>query len=393
MLLRSPPLLAFALLLAASATAADAKPRSTAIADLNLRQPISSQLINKVRADLSLSGYTLNEKAAFLRELQGAMVLKPGLAEAAMHLRNAQESYEEFKLERALAGLQTVDSILFDAASGDKERKLLAQRYLLAGLIRVAQSQRDKAINDFRLAHRLKPSLEQLDAGSHRPSVVTLYADAVRQNRNAKAAKLVRAWEPSAAQLYVDGLLLGKSGKVTQGPHILSLQADGYQGKSLALSLAAATTHKVELVQLTQAQRLRTLRIAAATGEQDDTSNLSRLADLVAVDTLVLVRGGSQGPSAALYDRGSASLSAWVQIGSVRWQSLLTPEESGGGAMKLEVARQDTPTHPWFRQWWGGGLIVGGTALVGTAIYFALSAGDSANSEATIDQWCFGSCN
>jgi tetratricopeptide (TPR) repeat protein len=391
-----PPLrisssLAFLLLLA-TAGRAHAKPVTAAIADLKLGEPTGSQLIDSIRTDLSVSHYSINEKPELLRGLQGKIPDAERLQKAAALLQASQEAYENFKLEEALRSLQKVSALLRDAASEERERELLAQRYLLAGLVRMAQERSAKALNNFRLAHRLRPDQDTLDAGRHRPSVVSMYEEAVQQNKSASAAKLVRAWEPASAVLYVDGRALGSADKLSQGPHIFTLTSEGYESASVALSLGASTTHEVKLRQLSLTEQLQRQRVHTILDTSSDAARFEKLAELAAVDFLVLVRGGPEGPRGAIYDRANKSLSAWVTIGSVRWESLLSREESSAAAMDLQVSSQRSADEPWFKQWWGGGLIVGGTAIVGTAIYFALSASESSDREATIDQWCFGSC-
>jgi hypothetical protein len=348
--------------------------------------------LDTIRRDLSVAGYTLNEKAALLRGLQGEVVVDNTLEKAKTLLAEAQSDYENFELEDALEALQSVDSTLLDAANEEEARALLAERFLLAGLIRFAQKHNDKATNNFRLAHRLQPGKKSLDISSHRPSVVSLYGGAVRLNKNAKASTLARSWEPADATLYLDGKKLRKDTKVTQGPHILTLRADGYASKSTALSLADSAEHSVRLKKLSLTKELKRLREIAAKGNSSKAKRFKKLASAVAVDTLVLVQDGSDGPEGALYNRADHSLSSWVPIGGVRWESLLTRSDDDGTAVTVSSAGRSDDRGPWFKQWWGGGLIVGGTAIVGTAIYFALSSSDSTNMEANIDQWCFGSC-
>ena len=380
------------LVLLCTAGEGHAESPSAAIADLNLSRPTGGQLLDTIRRDLSVAGYTLNEKAALLRGLQGEVVIGKAQKKAKKLLAKAQSDYENFELEDALEALQSVDSALLDEANEQEARELLSERFLLAGLIRFAQKHNDKATNNFRLAHRLQPSRKSLDISSHRPSVVSLYGGAVRLNKNAKDSTLTPSWEPAEATLYLDGKKLRKDTKVTQGPHVLTLRADGYASKSTALSLAESAEHSVRLKKLSLAKELKRLRENAASDKSSKAKRFKKLASAVAVDTLVLVQDGSDGPEGALYNRADNSLSSWVPIGGVRWESLLSRSDDEGTAVAVSSAGRNADKGPWFKQWWGGGLIVGGTAIVGTAIYFALSSSDSTSMEANIDQWCFGSC-
>lgn len=391
MLLRATSLLA-SLVLFCTAGQVHAESPSAAITDLNLSRPTGGQLLDTIRRDLSVAGYTLNEKVELLRGLQGEIVVGSELKKATKRLADAQSAYENFDLDDALEALESVDSLLLDAATEEEARALLSERFLLAGLIRFAQKHNDKATNNFRLAHRLRPSRQSLDISSHRPSVVSLYGAAVRLNKNAKASTLARSWEPADATLYLDGKKLRKNSKLTQGPHILTLRADGYASKSTALSLAESAEHSASLKQVSLTNSLQRLREIAASDKGSKAKRFKKLASLVAVDTLVLVQDGADGPEGALYNRADDSLTSWVPIGGVRWESLLSRAEIGTTTVSVSSAGSKDTGGPWFKQWWGGGLIVGGTAIVGTAIYFALSSSDSTNMEANIDQWCFGSC-
>ncbi len=392
MLLRATSLLV-SLVLFSSAGEAQAESPSAAIADLNLSRASGDWLLDTIRRDLSVAGYTLNEKAEVLRGLQGEIVGGAKVDKAERLLARAQSAYENFELDMALTSLESVDSILLDAASESEARELLADRFLLAGLIRFSQKHNDKATNNFRLAHRLRPSWKSLDLGNHRPSVVSMYGNAVKMNKNAKAAALTRSWKPENAALFLDGKAVGDSAKLTQGPHVLTLQAEGFAPHSTALSLTENAEHKVKLKPLSMTKRLRGLREIAAKSRSSKAKRFKKLASLVAVDILILVQEDADGPKAAVYSRADNSLSEWVQIGGVRWESLLSIDEKDSGTIKLTSERPSDTRGPWFKQWWGGSLIVGGTAIVGTAIYFALSSSESTNMKATIDQWCFGSCN
>jgi hypothetical protein len=392
MLLRATSLLA-SLVLLWTAGEVHAESPSAAIADLNLSRPAGGGLLDTIRRDLSVAGYTLNEKAELLRGLQGEVFVGAEIEQATKLLEAAQSAYENFELDDALDSLQSMDSILLDAASEEDERELLAERFLLAGLIRFAQKLEDKATNNFRLAHRLKPSRKSLDIKSHRPSVVSMYGGAVRLNKNARASNLTRSWQPENATLYLDGKRVGNTAELPRGPHVLTLKAEGYASQSTALSLDESTDHKIELKRLSLTKNLRRLREIAATDKASSARRFEELAALVGVDALVLVQGTADEPRGAIYNRADKSLSEWVPIGGVRWESLLSRGEEKAATIAVAANGREQESGPWFKQWWGGGLIVGGTAIVGTAIYFALSSSDSTNMEATIDQWCFGNCN
>ncbi len=370
-----------------------AKAPTIAIVDLNLDEGTGAPLIDSIRQDLSVAGYVLSEGGEILRGLQGPLATSDNTRqEAEEHLQSAQRAYEKFELDKALVSLAAANDLLLSAATEMKVRPLLAKGYLLAGLIRVAQDRSDKAINNFRLAHRLSPRVVKLNAADHRPSVVKLYREAVRRNTDAKPTRLRRDWTPKDASLRVDGRLVEAKKKISQGPHILTLKAEGYASESVALALAADASHSTSLQALSLTEALRALRKLAASESSQSTVHFQKIAKRSGVESLVLIRSGEEGPRAALYHLADESLSSWVQVASVRWESLLSLEGKSAARIALTPAAKEQEARPWYATLWGGGLLVGGTAVAGAALYFALSASDSSDSKGTIDEWCFGSC-
>lgn len=366
---------------------------SAAIVDLNIAHPTGSGLLDSIRQDLSVAGYTLNEKAKVLRGLNGAIKDATPWSEANEILQNAEEDYEAFKLEQALKALDSIDALLLDRASEPQGKALLARRFLLEGLIRFAQGKTARAIHGFRLTHRLTPSFSTLDAGKHRPAVVKLYEAAVKDNTRAGLVSLSLDFKPAKATLHIDGLVIKKDAKVSKGPHIVMLSHEGYEKESSVRSFGDQVKVKNSLEPLSLTNHLRELRRAAALSRETKPTRFHKLAKTADVDILVLVHSGPEGPRAAVYDRADKSLSPWVRVGSVRWDSLLSGAESDGNKVVIQAADPGVQsTKPWYRKWWGSGLIVGGTAVVATGLYFALSSSDSSEGGVTIDEWCFGSC-
>jgi hypothetical protein len=379
-------------LLMCTAGSARANSPSAAIADLNISLPTGDGLLASIRRDLSVAGYRLNEEAQVLRGLNGAIEVKEPWSEANELLQKAEQVYEGFELKEALEALDSIDALLLDTSPEPQGKALLARRFLLEGLIRFAQGKTARAIHGFRLTHRLTPSFVKLDAGKHRPAVVKLYAQAVQENKDASPITLSHKLKPKDAALHVDGAAMEKGQQVPQGPHVVMISADGYEPQSSVRSFGEQVKLKTALKPLSLTEHLRSLRREAALSRDKSPKRFQELAEQAEVDILVLVHNGPEGPRAAIYSRADESLSPWVRVGSVRWQSLLTTSDKEASKVVAASPSGARPAKPWHRKWWGASLIIGGTAAVATGLYFALSSGDSGGGGVTIDEWCFGSC-
>ncbi len=371
-------------LLLSAMSSAKAGAETALIVDVSGTSTDSSALHKLIHKDVLLAGYSQSNDAA----LRDAMVAPLPAAETWSfeegQLEAAEKSYERFELKASIGHLESFDASWRNKSSSAKGQRLLSKRYLLGGLVRFAQGEKDKARDNFRLSHRLAPKITRLAASQYRPAVVKLYDEAVQANTTAGVAHLVQDWSPSSARLFVDGIASEPSTVLT-GPHLLSLEAPGYTRASFVKFLTAETKLVAKLEKIGRVARLLELRRGAL---RADTTNLRALASATGVPTLVLFKHSDAGPLGAVYREVEGSLSPWVAIGSMRWRAALdrTPADS----TEL-VASTPKRSRSWYKTWWGGGLLAaGGGAALGATLYllFSPSDGDSA----TIDEWCFGSC-
>lgn len=118
---------------------------------------------------------------------------------------------------------------------------------------------------------------------------------------------------------------------------------------------------------------------------------LREIATRTDLELLVLIRLDEDLVEAMVYRPTDSELGPWLRIGSLEWSSALRKDPI---RTDLKLGPSARNSAPWYRRWWGGGLIaVGTSAAVGTALYFLLSPGDSNGGGVTIDQWCIGSCS
>ncbi len=352
------------------------------IVDLDANAEPNALLLERVRRDLHLAGYARSDDEM----LRGAMVdALPSAADWSAQeaqLASAELAYESFKLSKAIGALDSFDRSWKEKPSTAKGIRLLSKRYLLGGLVRFAEGNKNKARDNFRLSHRLAPSVLHLDRSQYRPALVALFGAAVKANLDSVVIQFRPDFEPAAARLFVDGRLHKQGSPMLAGPHLLSVEAPGFERAIFVKMLAANTKLVVRLQETGRIAKLHQLRRGARTLALEV---LGRLAQDSGVSALVLLRRGS----GAVYRHEEGSLTKWAVVGSAEWQSALS--QLAPHRKTFGVHAESRRTDAWYMTWWGGGLlVVGGSAIVGSALFLLLSPSDS--SDTTIGEWCFENC-
>ncbi len=366
---------------------ASAESEVALIVDLDANDESNSLVLERVRRDLHLAGYARTDDEMLRQSMVGPL---PGAADWSAEeaqLANAEDAYESFELPKAIAALDSFDRGWKGKPSTAKGIRLLSKRYLLGGLVRFAEGNRDKARDNFRLSHRLAPSVLHLDRSQYRPALVTLFEEAVKANQAAVVIRFRPDFEPAFSKLFVDGRLHRRGSAMLAGPHLLSVEAPGFERAILVKMLAANTKLVVRLQKTGRLAMLHQLRRDARTLTLEALGTLTAEAG---VHSLVLLRRGTGSRTGAVYRHGERSLTQWAVLGSAEWQSALSQRASHKNTL---VGPHPTSqgNAAWYKTWWGGGLlVVGGSAIVGSTLFLLLSPSDS--SSTTIGEWCFENC-
>jgi len=375
-----------------AATAAHAEKRAAVIVASLGSQPGAVQ---RVRTDLATAGLVVVGSDATRKVLEGDVSVEADLAPLEALLQAAQESYEGFDLGDALSKLQELDERTRVVDATPALRALLSRRYLLSGLVWSHSGKDQAAITDFRLAHQLSPTRQELERGLFRPSVVAAYARAVAQDQRAPRVRLRIAVDPANAVIWVDGAPLASTREVGRGPHWVEVSAPGYQPHRQVLDAESTTTVEAMLVPLEGAERLASLRRAVIAADSLSAGAADALASALEAGLVVLLRPGSAGAEALVHRRGSTEVASWVVVGTAPYLAAIGTAK-GRDAPPLAAATTSTAAQdssaPWYKEWWGLSLLAGGGAVVATTLFFVL-ASDSGADSARIEQWCFNQCN
>ncbi len=378
----------------AFATYAHAERRA-AVANLAPGDSAASA-VESVRKQLDASGFLPPERGEDREALEQPLpsAERPDLDAARRSLAAAQAAYEEFDSKTALARLDEVDGTLGVWAHDAECRRILADRRVLAGLVQDGRRAKARAEIEFRLAHRLDPDRTSLDESTYPPAVVAAYARAVAANEATSASSAVAlAGAPETVRVDVDGRPLAEDGSIPLGPHWVTLSSPGHAAKArLVVAKDASTKLSVDLAALPGKARLADLRQAAIDDPDRLTGLAAEIASVAAVDRVVFVRSGRRGIEAAHYDAADRSLSAWNKVGgSPRAETqVVAAPPSLDFSTQSRVERDDGP---WYREWWGAGLLAAGAgAAVTGVLYFALRGGDGDSETYAVDQWCVGEC-
>lgn len=324
----------------------DAKTKRTAIVRLAGPEDAVDEAIAKLRAKL----VEHDHEPIGGGELQ-ARLEQPGgpssadLERASSLLHRAKNSYAQFEYQAALSELAELDQALAGEPGTSQVRELLAERYLLAGLIHHGNGDHDRARRAFRMTRAMEPSRVELDPGLYRPDIVSMY----RQSGD------ISAEETATERRFADAEQTGARSSDLRRP------------------------------------------LVTARSSQELAKRAEQLAATIDVSILVLVRIRKGNVEGARFDRATGSLTHWLPIESDRLAGLLDLSPGQEPARRDLLVSSGTqaaqPTSPsWYSTAWGKGLLIAGGLVVGGVLVYAVTAGEG---EPTYDLggWCFeGSC-
>lgn len=366
-------------------------------------------VIESLRMGVANEGFRPLSAGTLRSALEDPFVLETlgTLDDAVTALDRAKDSYASFEYGPALGHLQKADDILRELPTNARVIEVIADRYLLAGLVFAGRGADSQAAESFRVVQRLAPDRKSLDAGTYRPTIVKLY-------KKALAAKLATvdievATDPPGAQVWIDGKATGAAPiklTVARGLHRVAANADGHRPLAKMIDVAADPP-PIELVlrRPSVEKRIHALRHELATGPADDAAawktGAGQLSALSGMELMVIVRNAGEGVfEAAIFHNKSGELGRWIPVPSSKFYTAINPRperrpevtprsrQVPAGALdaSVDTGKDD---ESWYSTWWGRSLIVGGAAVAVGAVVFAVTR-DSSDNSVGIGDWCFG---
>jgi len=342
-------------------------------------------LIESLRPGLIQDGYETVPPGALRDAMEAPLAASDDrLARARSLLAAAKDAYAGFQFEDALGDLARVDAALANQPHSEELIDILAERYVLEGLVHAGAKNKARAEAAFAVVKRLHPA-RRLDPATYHPRIVALFG---RAGARPGAEVTVRIDARVGARVMVDNKEVGKAPvelPMVAGIHHVSVDAEGHVPVGKAIDVTPKTTQ--------QTRRLRDeLRTAKSTRELQAAAD--GLCALAKADILVAVRNRNESAfEAAVYRCERRELGEWVPIPSAQFFAALgpaAPASTKSGTNPRLVARppddERSGKRGWYRTWWGTGLIAGAAAAVGTAAYFAFRPQD----EFVIGGWCVG---
>jgi hypothetical protein len=333
------------------------------------------------------------------------------LGRAQSLVTTAKDAFKVLEYDGALDRLRQADSALRGLYPTPEVVALLADVNLLFGQIWLARKDETRALESFRVVHRLAPERQSLDEKLFRPQVLKAYAQAEVQAQG-KAAAVVTS-EPPGAMIWVNGRVAGTTplelSALPPGDHYLAASLDGHVTRSERLTLADGERREQAflLARLPAEQRARAIRAGLVRGSSDFDRAAADLADVASVDVLVVVREQGAGFEWAAYDLRTGKLGAWVDV-SRGVPALVETVPRPTEERKIAVPKPDevaskVPVGPggpgglifpvaepkWYRTWWGTSLLIGGGLAAVGAILWATAP---QSSDWPVDTCWNGSC-
>ncbi|MBI4510874.1 MAG: PEGA domain-containing protein [Deltaproteobacteria bacterium] len=328
-------------------------------------------------------------------------------------LEQAREAYAGFEYDLALDRLRQAEAILRTAEPSVESVGLLADVNQAMGLIYAGRGDKRRAVESFRLVNRLTPDRAALDPGTYRPQVVTLYANAVKQNADTAAASAGSArisTEPSPATIWINGQVVGTSPldipTLEGGDHYITATLEGHSARTerIRIDPSRALDLPLLLPRVSPVERAQSIR-RRLMGSKVPPEELARVADalanLASADILVLLDQDANGtPRAIVYDASEGKLGPWLMAKSgtalvpslpqAAKQAPVAVPEAGKVARDLKLDLQpnrphSVPARPWYRTGWGRAALIGGGLLIGAGIV-ALTAD---RDRRFVLGWCF----
>jgi tetratricopeptide (TPR) repeat protein len=421
---------------------AQAAPRRIAVVNAAQDQEAGAELAARLRAAMDLDPVvTPIPPGDMARALEGALPPPAAvdLAGVADLLGRAREDMAQFDYQSSLSHLSQAEQDLLDAWPSPENARLLAEIALERGRIYMRQRQREHAVQEFVLVHRLDPEL-RLAPERYLPDVIEAFAEAVvraqeqaRQGETNPAASV--ALEVTAllddAAVYLDGRFAGYTPLTTRvmpGAHYVSGtfagQATGGQ-RIVADAARGRVSVKLGLGSVTVDERARHWRerfvagrAAPAAPEDSDgaapdptapgpapldpglAEELGRGAtDFTGADAaLVIATGIDGGLHVASYDARTRTASDWMPasdrviedalqpFSDTGTQLIGAPTLSSSGATLLSSGLSSGPLvgsgvrddRPWYRRPFYRGLVNSGIAVsVAAVVFYAVLQGSN----------------
>jgi hypothetical protein len=354
-------------------------------------------LIESLRPGLIQDGYETVPPGDLREALEAPLAASEDrLAQARSLLAAAKDAYAGFQFERALEQLARVNPLLAEQHYSDKLAKILAERYVLEGLVYVGAKNPSRAEAAFAMVKRLRPD-RKLDPATYHPRIVELFAKA----GTGKGAEVpVQIDSTAGARVLVDGAEVGEAPtaiSLAAGTHYINLDAPGQVPMGRAVEVTPETAHLSFPLKAAPAEaRARRLRdqLMASKSPDELAAAANGICALVEANVVVIIRNREGATfEAAVYRCEPADLSDWVALPSAQFFAALGPAVPG--EERRAPDRRLTRTGPvrdsgkkrsWYRTWWGASLLAGAAAAAGTVLYFSLRPED----EYVIDTWCVG---
>lgn len=387
------------LALAVAATA-QAAPRRVAVVNAaqDRDQPAGAELAARLRIVLALEPMvTPIPPGDLARALEEALAAPAhtNLAGVTDLLARAREDMAQFDYQSSLARLAQGEQDLLAAWPSPESARLLAEIVLDRGHIYMRQRQRERAVQEFMLAHRLDPE-RHLEPERYLPDVIEAFAEAVsRAETRGRDAEQQVTLEVSAlldgASVYLDGRFAGYTPlttRVTPGAHYVAgafagqaadgqrIIADAARGRVVVkLGLGSVTVDERALH-----WRQRFVSREPAPLDAGLATELGRgAADFTGADaTLVIATGVDGGLHIASYDARTRRAGDWTPATEEGIEQVLAPFSDTGTQVLAspslppelleDPARRDEP--PWYRRPFYRGLVNSGIAVSMAAVVF-----------------------
>ena len=352
-------------------------------------------LIESLRPGLVQDGYETLPPGELRDALEAPLAASEDhLAQARSLLAQAKDAYAGFEFDAALEHLRRIVPLISALPYSKELLEILAERYLLEGLVHAGSRNPTGAQAAFAVVKRLHPDRE-LDPGTYHPRIVELYSRAGTEDREQVSLRIETT---PGAKVVIDGVAVASASEpisLSLGTHYVSVDADGFIPRGAMVEVAPEITALSLPLNVAppeaRARRLRNESIATTSPAE-----LARAAGgvcaLARATVVVIVRNRAGSTfEAAVYRCEGGDLGAWVPLPSAQFFAALGPsgvttaEPLVGSRLPTVEATQKKPRDKrWYRTWWGTGLLAGTAIALGTALYFGLQPAD----EFAISQWC-----
>ncbi|HZA50667.1 MAG TPA: PEGA domain-containing protein [Myxococcaceae bacterium] len=359
---------------ALSASAAAGPPRTAVIGMGDCRD---AELIDSARA---LSRNLAQERGMSVvseTELLDRIGRKPSktLEELRSQLDIAQEQFYQARYARAIKQLEGALQEIARLPPGSKRWQLEASSRLLEGLIRTRLQGDASVVEPFTRVLRLDPNYK-LDPDYFGPSTIERFDKVRRQLAGGRRSKLDITSHPTGAEVFLDGRPVGKTpyhGSLAEGSYQLLVGRDGALSLPREVRVPGSGAIHVDLQFEGTVHRHRTVCLAEAKDEQARLANAVKLASILDLDHLVLLRidrpgqganwmaatllkvaegrkireGGLQFEEEGVSDSGIAELARFVATGEQMPRIILpstSEQPSGAIAASIDRGRPDPAT-------------------------------------------------